>query len=293
MHPDLEPLLENGPVLVDGAWGTQLQARGLAMGDSPERWNLTHPDQVADVAKAYVDAGADIILTNTFGGTRFILKRHALDGQMAEINRRGIQISKEAAAGRARVFASVGPTGEMLMMGRVSADDLREAFTEQAEAIAENAPDGIVVETMTDVAEAEIAVAAFKPTGLPIVATMVFDSGAAKDRTMMGTAPEEAIQRLVAAGADAVGANCGRGIEEFVPICQRMRAATDYPLWMKANAGLPTIVDGQTVWAQTPEVFAEKALDLVDAGANFVGGCCGTSPDYIGAVHEKMRCTKE
>jgi len=274
--------------LLDGGWGTQLQQRGLETGQHPDLWNITHPEKVAEVAVAYVAAGSNIILTNTFGATRFTLEKHSAADKVAEINRKGVEISKRAANGKAKVFASIGPTGIMLMMGTVSSDDIYAAFREQAEAIDEAKPDGIVVETMSDVAEAVLAVRAAKTTGLPVAVCMVFDSGKNKDRTMMGTTPEQAVEQLVAAGADIVGSNCGQGIDGFIPICQRMRAVTTLPLWMKANAGLPEIVEGQTVYRQSPAIFAAKALELVAAGANYVGGCCGTSPEFIAALRKAL-----
>ncbi len=290
MHPTIEKLTSAGPVVTDGAWGTQLQQRGLPIGACPDAWNLTQPAKVEEVARAYVDAGSQIILTNTFGANRFILARHHLADQAAEINRAGVEISLRAAEGRAAVFASVGPTGVVLMMGEVSEDQLKAAFAEQMQAIAQAGAAGIVVETMSDPAEAAVAVAAAHETGLPVVACMTFDSGAKKDRTMMGTTPEQAAERLTAAGADVIGSNCGQGIAGIVDVCRRLRAATDRPIWIKANAGLPENIDGKTIYRQTPSEFASFVPQLIEAGASFLGGCCGTSPDFIRAVAEKLKC---
>jgi methionine synthase I (cobalamin-dependent) len=277
----------SGTFILDGGWGTQLQLRGLAMGEHPDLWNRSHPDKVQEVAAAYVQAGSDIILTNTFGSNRFLLAKHGAEHMVVELNRSGVRLSKEIAQKQnCRVFASIGPTGVMLMSGTVTPDELAAAFLEQAEAIAAEQPDGIVIETMTDPAEAVLAVKAAKTTGLPVAACMVFDTGKNKDRTMMGTTPEQAVEQLTAAGADIVGANCGQGVDGFIPICRRMRAVTTLPLWMKANAGLPEIVDGNTVYRQTPEKFAETAKQLLAMGANFVGGCCGTTPEFIQALRE-------
>ena len=200
-----------------------------------------------------------------------------------------MEISRRAAArpGDA-VFASVGPSGVMLMMGQVSEDDLKAAFAEQARAMAEAGADGIVIETMSDPAEAALAVAAAHETGLPVVACMTFDSGAKKDRTMMGTTPEQAAEQLTAAGADVIGSNCGHGIAGMVEVCRRLHAATDRPIWIKANAGLPEMVDGKTVYRQTPAEFAAYVPQLVEAGASFIGGCCGTTPEFIRAVAERL-----
>jgi methionine synthase I (cobalamin-dependent) len=288
MHPTLQKLLASGPVVTDGAWGTQLQALGLAGGDCPDEWNLTHPDQVAAVARAYVEAGSQVILSNTFRSNAVALAGYGLAGRVVELNRAGAAISSRAAAGKALVFASVGPSGKMLMTGEVTQDTLRSAFEEQAQALAEGGADGLAVETMSDLAEAIIAVAAAKATGLPVVATMVFDSGKNKDRTMMGNTPEQAAEALAAAGADVIGANCGSGIAGYLPVCRRLRQASDKPVWIKANAGLPEIVDGKLVYQNTPQDFAALAPALIEAGASFIGGCCGTDPDFVRALKRKV-----
>ncbi len=280
----LEKCLSSGPVVTDGAWGTQLQARGLAPGECPDAWNLTHPDLVEQVARAYVEAGSQVILSNTFGASSLSLARHGLDAKMVEINRAGAAISKRAAAGKALVFASIGPSGKMLVSGEVTEDELSASFSQQAQALKEGGADALVIETMSDLAEAKIALAAAKSSGLPVVACVVFDSGKNKDRTMMGNTPEQAAAELTEAGADVVGANCGVGIAAYVPICKRLKANTDKPVWIKANAGLPEVVDGRTTWRTTPEEFASYAPALVEAGASFLGGCCGTRPEFIAAT---------
>ncbi|MCX7670408.1 MAG: homocysteine S-methyltransferase family protein, partial [Anaerolineae bacterium] len=218
----------------------------------------------------------------------FTLARHGLDGKVAEINRAGVEISLRAAAGRAKVFASVGPTGIMLMMGEVSPEDVQAAFEVQCRALAEAGADAIVLETFSDPAEILLAVAAAQKTGLPVVACMTFDSGKDHDRTLMGTTTEGAGQRRTAAGVECVGSNCGQGIEGFVKIAARLKAATDRPIWIKANAGLPEIIDGRTVYSETPEGFAAATPSLIQAGANFIGGCCGTTPEFIRAVKKKV-----
>ena len=288
MHTALTKLMATGPIVTDGAWGTQLQQRGLPVGACPDAWNLTEPDKVEAVARAYVEAGSQVVLTNTFGANRFILVRHGLADRAAEINRAGVDISRRGAAGRAAVLASIGPSGVMLMMGQVSEDTLKAAFAEQAQAIADAGADGIVIETMSDLAEAALATAAARETGLPVVACMTFDSGANHDRTMMGAMPEQAAEQLCAAGADVIGSNCGQGIAGMIEICRRLRAAADRPIWIKANAGLPENIDGQIVYRQTPDEFADYVPQLVEAGASFIGGCCGTTPEFIRAVAEKL-----
>lgn len=299
----IETWLAGGVLITDGGWGTQLQLRGLALGEHPDLWNLSHPERVEEVAAAYIAAGSQIILTNTFGSNRFILARHSVSGnsgnsvaenQLAEINRAGVLISRRAAekslsSVKPKVFASIGPSGMLLMTGNVTTEQLFEAFREQSNALAEAAPDALVVETMSDLTEAQIAVRAAKTTGLPVIACMVFDAGKDKDRTMMGNTPEQVVAGLVEAGADVIGSNCGQGIDGFIPLCRRMRAVTSLPLWMKANAGLPQMIDGKTVYQQTPEEFAAKVGELISAGASFVGGCCGTSPEFIAAIAKKIK----
>jgi 5-methyltetrahydrofolate--homocysteine methyltransferase len=290
MPPLIERLIAQGPVLTDGAWGTQLQNRGLAPGENPDLWNLIHPDKVAQVARAYVEAGSQVILTNTFGANRFRLTEAGCADRAREINEAGVRISRQAADGRALVFASMGPSGKMLLGGDVTPDELADAFAEQAQALAHGGADGLVVETMSDLAEARLAIAAAKATGLPVVASMVFDSGRDKDRTMMGTTPEEVAAELVAAGADVIGANCGQGIAGFVKICQRLEfAAEGRPVWIKANAGLPVVREGKTSYDITAEQFAAFVPALLKAGANFIGGCCGTSPEFIRAMRVSLR----
>ncbi|MHB1034582.1 MAG: homocysteine S-methyltransferase family protein [Pirellulales bacterium] len=289
MNPLIEQLVAEAPIVTDGAWGTQLQNRGLEPGACPDAWNLLYPERVEEVARAYVEAGSQVILTNTFGANRFVLAQHELADQVTAINRAGVEISRRATGGRARVFASLGPSGVMLMMGTVTVEELQAAFAEQVEAMADGGADGIVLETMSDLAEAKAAVAAARETGLPVVACMVFDSGKDRDRTLMGTTPEQAAEELTAAGADVIGANCGRGIAGYIAICERLKKATDRPIWIKANAGLPEVLDGRVVYGTSPGEFAAHAPALVQAGATFVGGCCGTSPAFIKAVRGAVR----
>lgn len=284
MHHVIEQLTGRGPVLTDGAWGTELQGRGLALGEFPDAWNLAHPERVLEVAQAYVQAGSQVILSNTFGANRVRLAGHDASLSPTAVNQRGAEISVKAARGHARVFASMGPSGKMLLSGEVTEDQLLDAFAEQATALASAGVDGLVVETMADLEEARLAVRAAKATGLPVAACMVFDSGKDKDRTMMGVTPEQAAQGLEEAGADVIGANCGQGIAGFVKICERLKAATALPIWIKANAGLPTMVDGRAEYHTTPQEFAAQVPSLVQAGASFIGGCCGTTPAFIRAI---------
>lgn len=281
MHPTLQQLLDISPVLLDGGWGTQLQARGLEMGECPDAWNLSHPDKVEDIARAYTQAGSRIILTNTFGANRISLSKYDKADKAPEINQKGAELSKRGTDGQALVFGSIGPTGKMLMMGEISEEEVKNAFSEQAQSMAQGGADGFAVETMSDPKEAVLAVQAAKETGLPVVGCMCYDSGKNKDRTMMGTTPEQAISALEEAGADVIGANCGQGIEGYIEISKRLKASTVLPIWIKANAGLPEVEDGEVVYKTTPDEFASFIPKLVEAGANFIGGCCGTTPEFI------------
>ncbi len=281
-------LLSEAPVLTDGAWGSMFLAAGLAPGELGDLWNLTHPERVAAVPRAYVEAGSRIILTNTFRSNRITLAAHGLEDKIVELNRAGVEISRQAAAGRALVFGSTGPTGKLLMMGETTRAELLDVFGEQFDILASAGVDALIIETMSDLEEATIAVEAARRTGLPVVACMVFDSGKNKDRTMMGVTPEQAARALEEAGADIIGANCGQGPAGYVSICRRLSAATDLPLWIKPNAGLPELVEGRTVYRTTPQEFAVQMPSIIAAGASFVGGCCGTTPDYIRAMAAKI-----
>lgn len=293
MNALIETLLASGPVVTDGSWGTQLQRRGLKRGESPDGWNLTRPGEVAEVAGLYVRAGSRIILTNTFQANRLALERYGLGDQTREINRHGVEISKNAAGDRALVFASMGPSGRMLVTGDITEARLSENFAEQAEALASGGADAIVVETMIDVAEAALAASAAKQTGLPVIASMVFDAGPGRDMTMMGNSVEEVAAVLAPTGVDGVGANCGQGIEGFLRICERMRRATTLPIWMKPNAGLPEIEEDRAVFKTTAADFVRHVPGLLAAGANFIGACCGSDESFIAAICDLLGNTAQ
>jgi methionine synthase I (cobalamin-dependent) len=268
---NLAELCTTGPVITDGAWGTELQNLGLPRGHAPDLWNLSHPDSVADVAQAYVDAGSRVILTNTFRANRL-----AVQGDIRAINRAGVEISRSAARGRAHVFASIGPAGTPLAAGQITPGAASRAFAEQAAALAESGADALVLETFTDLEEASLALAAARLTGLPVIVSFSFDA--------TGVAPEPAARRMADEGAASIGANCGSGIGESLAICRSLRAATSLPLWIKPNAGLPQMHDGRPVYTITPQQFAQQVPALIEAGADFVGGCCGTTPDFVSAI---------
>jgi len=281
MNKTIQDLLQNRPVILDGAWGTQMQARGLPDGACPDEWNLSSPEKVEEVAREYVEAGSQIIITNTFSATRICLEQSGLADKVREINMAGVQISKRAAGAKALVFASLGPTGKSLFMGEVAPELIAQSYQEQADAQAAAGADGLVVETMMDLKEAELAVQAAKNTGLPVVACMTFGRGKNKDHTMMGVTVEEAVKSFSNLGVDVVGSNCGQGLEGMLKTCKVLKEQTDLPIWIKSNAGIPKYEAGETVYGTTAEQFVELAGPVVDAGADFIGGCCGTSPTYI------------
>ena len=279
-------------LLADGAMGTLLMAAGLTSGHAPELWNVENPDTIRGAHRAYIEAGADIFLTNSFGGNRFRLVRHGLDGRVSELNRAAAQLARAEAdaAGRLVVVGgSMGPTGEMFApLGTLSFEAARDAFAEQAAALAEGGVDVIWIETMSDVQEVRAAFeGARSVTDLPIVTTMTFDT---HGRTMMGVTPAQALEALRALGPAALGGNCGNGPAEIEGVIQAMRAADpDVPLVAKSNAGLPKYVDGELTYDATPEVMARHALRVRELGAKIIGGCCGSTPDHIRAMAEALR----
>ena len=286
-HSLIDELLAGGPVVTDGGWGTQFFKLGKRPGTRNELWNLSHPDLVEEVAKGYVDAGSQIILTNTFQANRFALPDSI--EHVEAINHAGAKISKRAAGEHTKVFASMGPTNKLLVMGEVDEAEMSAVFTEQATALADGGADGIVIETMSDIAEATIALDAAAATGLPVVVSMTFDTGRNGDRTMMGVTPTEAAKTLADAGADVIGANCGLGVDRIAPVCEALVQATDLPIWIKANAGAPALIEREVVYQMRADEFAGHVATLVSAGARFVGGCCGTTPEFIAAIERSLR----
>ena len=271
-------------VITDGAWGTEFQKRGLAIGEPADVWNLTRPADVEAVARSYVEAGSMVILTNTFRSNPVALSAVGQAAQAVAINRRGAELSKQQADGGVRVFASLGPTGKVMATGEIDEQRVTDGFRIQAEALASGGADVLLFETFSDVEEARLAVRVARPTGLPIIVSFAFDSGKNKDRTMMGVTPETAALAMVEEGVDAIGANCGAGPESFSRICRRLKAASGLPVWIKPNAGIPALEAGQAVYTMTPDAFAGYLPALVESGASFIGGCCGTNPEFIRAL---------
>jgi 5-methyltetrahydrofolate--homocysteine methyltransferase len=283
-------MAEKKLLVSDGAWGTMLQAKGMGPEDCPEEWNISHSDDVKSVASAYAEAGSDVILTNTFGGSVFKLKKMGHPDRVADFNAAGARLSLEAAP-QAVIAGSVGPTGEFIEpLGDVSDEQMEAAFSEQIAAMLKAGLKVICVETMAALEEAACAIRATKKldSSVDVIATMTFDSTPKGYRTMMGVDPTRAGKELVQAGADVVGSNCGNGIEQMIEIAAEFRKNTDNPILIHANAGLPELIDGKTVFKQSPEHMAARVRDLVKAGANIVGGCCGTTPEHITAMKAEV-----
>jgi len=287
--------VKSGRVLVsDGAWGTFLYNKGMQPGDCPELWVLERGDDVREIATAYFSAGADMVQTDSFGGSCFKLEHYGLRDRAAEINEVAARLSAEAAAaagGDKWVIASVGPSGVMLMMGEVSEEELYEGFCEQVVALAKGGANAICVETMSDLQEATLAVrAAREHTDCEVIATFTFEQSANGDyHTMMGVTPEQAATAMVAAGAHIIGSNCGNGIERMKGIVERMRAAVpETPILVHANAGLPVQEGGVTRYPESPADMAAQISSLISAGTNIIGGCCGTTPEHIRAIREVL-----
>ena len=286
----LDRLAAGETLIFDGATGTYLQNNGLEPGGSPELMNASDPDTIQGMAKHYFDAGSDIVLTNTFGGNKFMLKRYGAEERLFELNRSAAELARAAAPEGKYISGSIGPTGEFIEpLGTATEDDLYDTFAEMSKAFEAGGADAVMIETQLAIEEAAIAVRAAKEnTGLVVMATMVFDKGPRGYFTMMGVTPEQAVEGLEEAGADIVGTNCGNGIEKMVEIATRMRAVTDKYLVVQSNAGLPVIRNGETCYLETPEFMAEHYSKLADLPINILGGCCGTTADHISALVEAV-----
>jgi len=292
MQPFLERV-KNGPVLVaDGAMGSFLMDHGLQPGDAPESFNLSRQNVLREVAGLYLEAGAAVVQTNTFGGSALKLAAYGLDDRTEEINRLAVEAVREVVDGRAYVSGSCGPCGRTLLpYGDAEPDDVRESFRRQIKSLVEAGVDVLCVETMTDLAEAKLAIEAARDVSadIPMMATMTFDTIPRGFYTIMGVDVPSAASGLLEAGANLVGSNCGNGIENMVAIAREFRACTDAPMLIQSNAGLPQLVDGEVVYSETPEFMAGHAAELVELGVQVIGGCCGTTPEHIRALRGALR----
>jgi len=287
MLPLMQRVRSGLPILADGGLGTLLFQMGLKPGECPELLNLSRPELPEQVAALYLQAGSEIVTTNTFGGSPAKLAMYGLQDRTAEINAAGVAAVRRAVGRQAYVAGSCGPTGRMLKpMGDLSPDEVAEGFRRQIAALHQAGIDVLFIETMIDLQEAVLAVKAAKEVApeLPVSATMTFNRTPRGFFTVMGASVRKAAEELAAAGADLVGSNCGNGIEHMVAIAREMREATTKPLIIQSNAGLPEIRDGVAVYSETPEFMAEKARDLFEIGVAVVGGCCGTTPAHIQAL---------
>lgn len=287
-----EKLKEKDVLVSDGAWGTFIHAKGLQSDECPESWNLSRPDDIYDVARSYVEAGADLILTNSFGGSPFKLAPYGLEDKTYEINKAAAEISKRAAGEEVLVMGSVGPTGKMLMMGDVTEEELTDGFREQIQGLTDGGADAILVETMSDPDEARAAIRAAKEvTDLEVICTFTFNLTPAEEyRTMMGTSPEETVELLVAEGVDILGANCGNGTTGMIEIVKQIRAVNEeIPVLVHANAGMPVLREGISVFPESAAEMSGQIGELIAAGTNIVGGCCGTTPEHIRAIVDVVR----
>lgn len=275
----------------DGAWGTMLQSLGMKTGDCPELLNDINPEIVLKIAKGYVDAGADIIETNSFGGNKFKLKHFGLDERCFELNKRAAEISRKAAGEKVLVIGSVGPTGKFISMGEVSEDELFDAFYVQMQGLVAGGVDGICIETFYDLDEARIAVeAAHKFESIDIITTFTFDKTPDGNYfSIMGVDPKSMAEAMINLHVNIIGTNCGNGFFNMIEIVKEIREVSkEIPVLVQANAGIPELIDGKIIYSESPEFAGEVAVKIIKAGANIIGGCCGTTPEHIVEIRKSV-----
>ncbi len=278
-------------ILADGAMGTMLFKNGLKPNECPETFNLSRPEVLEEIATAYLTAGAEIIQTNTFGGSPLKLQRYSLDHKTEEINRRAVEVVRGVVGDKAYVSGSVGPSSRILIpYGDTAPEQIYESALRQVRALIDAGVDIICIETMTDISEAVLNVKATRTVSgtIPIMATMTFDRTPKGFFTIMGVTIEKAAEELHKAGANIIGSNCGHGIEMMTKIAREFKTHSKVPIIIQSNAGLPEIVDGEPVYMETPQMMATRARELVDVGVSIIGGCCGTTPEHISAIRQMI-----
>jgi len=291
MNSILENIKSGNILLSDGAMGSLLMERGLKQGECPENLNLTQPKILEEIAQLYLDAGSDIIQSNTFGASPMKLSEYNLDDKTEEINSTAVSIAKNVVGDRAYIYGSCGPSGMILQpFGDGDPDELLRGFERQIKAMVSAEVDAIFIETMTDLNEAKIAIRAAKTVApeIPIAACMTFEDTPKGFFTIMGNRLVDAASELELAGADVIGSNCGNGIDKMIEIAVELKKSSNLPIIIQSNAGLPINREGEIVYPETPEYFAQKVNDLIEAGVSIVGGCCGTTPDTIRAMRKTI-----
>ena len=290
--------IKRGVFLLDGAMGTQLIARGVDVGTCNDYLSISSPGIVSDVHRAYLQAGSDAVITNTFGANEYTLARHGLADEVVRINKAGAQIARQATTEQKYVLGDIGPSGDFLEpLGTLKADELRDAFARQAEALLAGGVDGLLIETMTALDEVTIAIEAARSVGagLPVLASMSFDKAGESFKTMMGVGVEAAAEKLVSLGVEAIGFNCGTAsLDEYVELAENLVSAVrdssdDMIVFAEPNAGKPQLVADEAIYKVSPDEFAAAAERIHSAGVSMIGGCCGTSPAHIEAVAKRIK----
>lgn len=288
----LKTALSRGLIVVsDGAWGTMLQQRGLKPGTCPELMCLEQPEVVYGLARDYIEAGSNMVETNSFGGNKYKLDHYGLGERVGELNEEAAKLSRRAAGDDNWVLGSMGPTGKMIVMGDITEDDFYAAFKEQAAALERGGADAVIVETMSSTDEAVQGVKAVSEnTGLDIICSFTFEQTVRGDfRTMMGVSPKQAAEAGAGAGAHMLGINCGNGYDGLENVLREMHeTAPELPILIQPNAGIPTTVNGVDVFQATPEEMAERVSLWIESGARIIGGCCGTTPEHIKAIRRAV-----
>lgn len=278
------------PLAADGAWGTELLKAGLVQGDSPELMNLESPEIVKSVAASYAEAGSNIILTNSFGGSSIKLSQYGLEDKADLINKEAARITSEASDKTYITAGDMGPCGKMVFMGEVSEEAVEESYARQAAALKEGGANILLLETFTDLTEVSAALKGAVKCGLPVAVTLTYDKmGDGSFKTIMGHSPQDIIPVLTELGAAAVGANCGAGIDQYVELADVLCRNTSLPVWIKANAGLPILEDNKVVYPMGADEYSSHVSALLKTGVKIIGGCCGTDQEHIKGIVREIK----